>query len=619
MGALLGHGLGSARARSAQALQGGPGNALAARAVRAALNEQSPRSSRAGRAIARQHVQTLSGRYVGDIPGAHANIREDVIEVLNRLLHVWSITIPDFEAEYASVSAKPPNEPLAVSDIPHTIGGLKRNEEASLAAAVAQTNLGITVSGALGTGQRNNKADVLALQDALHANWNMNDGDYGTEHAAVSAGADPVDVATIPATLRGIAAFKRAYVDGTSRRGGVLAGTGPPPPQAIADREAALITPGTATTTTVVGGVTTVKAAAFKDKVKVGGKELTYKEDLWQAMDAVRAYMLKMANEMFKRPKVAMSAFEMIGDAAKGQVDAIWGTYGAFGPRFHAGVNLQDASLRTGNALDLITYLVDNQAELGVVRARHNAQHTPTNRETQIAADFKAAYLKTGNNTADLEKIDKAWPALNSGGNVSIQPFEGANKAGTRRMRWEAFQTMIHEYFHSLNHPNYYRVARTLGHDQDSVLVEGGASLMTDLTWKRIYPGVIQGSDALRAAVEGEPAPFTPSVIPPITNAHYHPQLEQCEDIQASFGPENFRAAFLTGRMELIGYPTEKPMGPATATPSQNFIVPPTGCQSLADVAYMTRSTTEELAGLNKMPQNAAVRPGQTLLVPGMP
>jgi hypothetical protein len=38
--------------------------------------------------------------------------------------------------------------------------------------------------------------------------------------------------------------------------------------------------------------------------------------------------------------------------------------------------------------------------------------------------------LAHGSNTADLEKVDKAWPALNSGGNVSIQPFEGATKEG---------------------------------------------------------------------------------------------------------------------------------------------------------------------------------------------
>ena len=32
---------------------------------------------------------TGKGRYVGDIPGAQANVREDVIDVLDRLLHLW--------------------------------------------------------------------------------------------------------------------------------------------------------------------------------------------------------------------------------------------------------------------------------------------------------------------------------------------------------------------------------------------------------------------------------------------------------------------------------------------------------------------------------------------------
>src|SRR3712207_7273615 len=113
---------------------------------------------------------------------------------------------------------------------------------------------------------------------------------------------------------------------------------------------------------------------------------------------------------------------------------------------------------------------------------------------------------------------------------------------------------MIHEYFHTLNHANFYRYANQLGGDERSVLVEGGASLMTDAAWNRIHPTVLQSDAALRAVVEDRAAAYDGSIVPPIDNVHYHPQIEQARDIQTAFGIENFRAAFLTGRMDLIGY-----------------------------------------------------------------
>jgi len=601
------------------ALQRSAGNALVARALAAGRLAPRLTAARSRTVLARQHLQLVSGRYVGALEGAEANVREDVLSALRRLLQLWSIDVGAYGTEEAAVSAKPPNQRLTAADIPGTVAALRRNEEQSIAREVANAQLGLTLGASVVAGGQNAKADVTALQHALHANWNLSNADFTRESAAVASGPDPVDNATIAATLRGIAAFKAAHVAGTSRRGGPLAGTAAPSAQAVADRDTAMITPGTQTVTTTVGGVTTTTAASFQDTVRVGGADRTYRQDLWAEMDATVGWMHSQTQAMFARPRIQMSAFEAIGDAAKGQVDAAWGTYGAFGPRFHTGTNLFDASARTGNAEDMIRYLVDNQRELGVVRARHNAVHAAGRPETQIAADFKRDYIAHGSNRARLELVDQGWPAINEGGRVSIQPFEGATPAATRRVRWEAFQTMIHEYFHSLNHPNYYRLAGELGGERESVLVEGGASLMTDATWRRIHPAVTANSASLRAAVEGGPAPFTPSVIPPIEHAHYHPQWEQAKEIERAVGPANFRAAFLTGRVELLGYPQATPVAGTPASGGQTFLVPPTGARTLADVAYLTRTSVEDLARLNGLAANAAVRPGQSLIVRGTP
>jgi len=584
-----------------------------------------PGSGPAAAGSARHFVQLISGRHVGDLSGADVNVREDVLSVLTNLNRLWSISNADFTAEQAQVSARPANQRLAPADIPRTIAALQRNEEVSINDQVALSLLGITLSASVSELRANAKADVYRLQDALHANWNITNHDYGVERARVNAGPDPVNNSDIPATLRGLVCFKAGFVGGTSRHGGVLAGTGTPTAQQTANRNAALITPGTQTTTTTVGGVTTVTRQGFVDTKSVGGVNRTYRQDLWHEMDAWVGSVFIQSQALLGRPRIGgsapgdVSAFEPIGDAAKRSVDHAFGTYGQFGPRFHSGGNLLDASQRSGNAENMIDYLVDNQAELGVVRARHNADHSPGRPELTIATQFKTDYVADGNNRHRLEIIDQGWPALNSGGVVSIQPFVGATPAATRSVRWNAFQTMIHEYFHSLNHPNYYRYARQLGGDSESVLVEGGASLMTDHAWSRISP-TISTDASLRAAVEGHPAAFTPSVISPITNAHYHPQFEQARDIETAIGGQpNFQAAFLTGRMELIGYQQATPASAAAAAGSQVYTVPPHGVRTLADVAYQTQTPVGQLAVLNGLAVDATVHAGQPINTRGMP
>lgn len=569
-------------------------------------------------------VQLISGRYVGDLEGADANVREDVLFVLRNLNRIWSITNADYATEQTSVSARPADSRLTAASIPATIAALRRNEEPSINDQVALALLGVTLSASVSNSRSNARPDIYLLQDALHANWNMTSPEYTADRARVNAGPDPVNNADIAATFRGLARFKAAFVGGTSRRNGPLSGTGPPTAQQVASRNTALITPGTATTTTTTGGVTTTIREGFKDKVRVRGVELTYRQDLWAEMDTVVGGFFTQSQAMFARPRIGggapgdVSAFEPIGDAAKQQVDAIYGVSRQFGPRFHSGVNLRDASQRAGDAADMIRYLVDNQEELGVVRARHNADHSPGRPERTIADTFKTDYVAHGSNRTRLEVVDRGWPALNNSGIVSIQPFEGTTPAATRRVRWKAFQTMIHEYFHTLNHPNYYRYAGELGGDDRSVLVEGGASLMTDHAWSRIGPA-IPGSAALRAAVEGSALAHSATVIPPINDAHYHPQFEQARDIETAFGRANFEAAFLTGRMELIGYERRGPASAAAATATQTFTVPPSGVRTLADVGYRTQTPVSQLASLNGLPANAVVRPGQSILTQGMP
>jgi hypothetical protein len=48
-----------------------------------------------------------------------------------------------------------------------------------------------------------------------------------------------------------------------------------------------------------------------------------------------------------------------------------------------------------------------------VVRARHNADHSPGRPERAIADTFKTDYVAHGSNRARLVLVDRGWPALN--------------------------------------------------------------------------------------------------------------------------------------------------------------------------------------------------------------
>jgi hypothetical protein len=382
-----------------------------------------------------------------------------------------------------------------------------------------------------------------------------------------------------------------------------MQGTSAADPSAQHDVEA-LLTPG------IVRDPVTGAPAAFVDIV--GGK--TYRQDIEQKLDQVRAWMLTQAQALLGHTRLPMTRFEGVGAEAKRQTDALFGRY-ASGPAFRAGTraagaNLIDRSLQTPDAADLTRYLIHNQAEVLPIHPLHSAIPSRAAESAIINAiitDYSAAHL------AELEVIDRAWPAVAGGGIVEIQPFEGDTPAETRRTFWETFQTMIHEYLHTITHQNYSDVADSLGETQDSILTEGGTSLFTDDVWNAIYPDEIRANADLRANVEGSALPFDDSVIPPIS--HYD-QIAQARDIRSRVGAENMRAAYFLGHTELIG------LGPTwTATSAargETFVIPSSGVHTVADVANVTGASATAIATANGISVSDPVTSGQELTVPGI-
>jgi len=178
--------------------------------------------------IQRQKVDLAAGGSVGEGGG---NVREQVLAVLDRLYALWSISSGDYGTAVAAVRALTEGSAVGSDSaaMPILLAGLRQNEEATLSKDVGSTQLGVALTGAVGTGKANRRSDILGVQDALHAEWHISNDDYVAERGAISALDDSAAVpdALIPKTIDGIRRLKAAVVKGTpSKAGGTGGGTG---------------------------------------------------------------------------------------------------------------------------------------------------------------------------------------------------------------------------------------------------------------------------------------------------------------------------------------------------------------------------------------------------------
>ena len=157
------------------------------------------------------------GRFVGDVTRTNNNLREDVLNTMDRLHLLWSISNPDYDREYPAVASHPPGSFINPADIRLTIAAIRRNQAPTLHRLVVEHFLALSLSGNVGLGQANNNSDILQLQDALLALNQINPTEYKRERGAVLA-IRPMPIADsmarIPETLKGISRLKDAVAGG---------------------------------------------------------------------------------------------------------------------------------------------------------------------------------------------------------------------------------------------------------------------------------------------------------------------------------------------------------------------------------------------------------------------
>lgn len=231
--------------------------------------------------------------------------------------------------------------------------------------------------------------------------------------------------------------------------------------------------------------------------------------------------------------------------------------------------------------------------------------------ENEVLTPFVAA------NSADLELYDLFGFAMSdeSTGRIvigtvpdqslsSTSSTPGVPSPAIRKTKWEAWKTLVHEYFHQLAHPTFNSAASG-GQVNSRVMTEGFAELFTKEVLTAELPGAASNT-ALRNTIEGGsfPAP-TPDIVgvyqTPPDYADYLTRVENIRDgiIGPVGGNQAVKAAFFQGHVEFIGLNPNgtwiTPVGAGMA----DVVAVPAGISSLSDLSTATGLSIAEIQAAN--------------------
>lgn len=266
---------------------------------------------------------------------------------------------------------------------------------------------------------------------------------------------------------------------------------------------------------------------------------------------------------------------EGIATEAKARVDALFGNYGskpAPALTFAAG-NLADRTTIAGDPFDMVRYFVNEGADTSVSsvqQAHHSFEDAAaaqviearviehySGRSAPVAANEKTALAATGVATAErirqLQIIDKMWPGVAQGGNVSLRTREGGTAKETRGIYWGLFKTMLHEYLHTTANPIYtawYEALKDSHHK--TTFQEGFTDLFTLKAWNSIYPNEIAANRAFRQRIQG-PADGDLDMGAVGREPSHYPELAEAQKIEAEIGLANMRAGYFRGVTAVLG------------------------------------------------------------------
>jgi hypothetical protein len=502
--------------------------------------------------VQRQHVRLNSGRFVGSTASRPLNLKEDVLEAMDTLHTMWSLSDADYIAEYPVVSALPAMSAVPVGTIPRTIAAIHTNEQPLLNDVVASHVFGLTLTASVGAGGTNNRADIYALQDYLHARWHLSTANYTAERAAVAAGSDPVNTSVIPNTLSALTLLKIAKVAEGYRPHDILAGT-----TALSStqrsRVDAILVPGSTISSTGTSVAPTPDAICTTPALAT--------EIRAAVVPYVRGRGASFRTRHGSPPVLPMPQIRSMGDIVEAEIEGYFGSYlrgatSVTGARYTFGqysvrsqIQDQSSTLRwrtTAGRLSWIKYWIStltgnshhcNQADLDAVA-------------NGIATDPDATLI------TDIDDTINGWPAEATGG-INMNPYlrdATANVDELRRARWDAFTIILHEAIHHLAHPNFVNTYNQMQNDSMQILKEGFNDLFRRELWFGAgHLGSRVGTPAYnanRTVIEGASYTYKPALV---TYHGDYAQVTQAQQIEAIIGNRNAKAAYFLGHTEYLG------------------------------------------------------------------
>jgi hypothetical protein len=243
-----------------------------------------------------------------------------------------------------------------------------------------------------------------------------------------------------------------------------------------------------------------------------------------------------------------------VAKRSKAATDAVFGKF-AVGPQLAPGVSIHDAwdtkvkALKDEDALNgaanwRVEKLLTGHPNVRHLDKEHGAIQT-RDAEKVIVAKVKSEIVASMRD--ELVETHKAWPAFAGGGIVNIQRFRASTDPHNRHLMWDLFQTVVHEYLHTLEHSRYRTYRGTLSQQEgDFTLREGVTEYFTHTVLD-----AVTYDDALRTAVEGEFHDDT--VQHPIPRYVGYGERANAEKLAGTVGARNVMAAFFLGDVEKIG------------------------------------------------------------------
>jgi hypothetical protein len=444
-----------------------------------------------------------------------------------------------------------------------------------------------------------------------------------------------VDDTKLPKTFDALARFKVSAAAGSFRRD-LFAGVKPVTPTVHAEVGAILAGPGATLVPSVVKGAPpTIKLPAAMKGVGVGGKfEAAMVKAMKKYIGTTAADFRKLK---VKGPSFPIASANDIADAAQAEAERYFGPYvkGASrkpADKYHPGVyslraKLGDQSTRPIGDPDRrgwLDYWMSTKG-YGGKEVLDKFRCLPSERPAPDGAEYfrvLEAILKAI--PADIDDAIQSWPAEAGTGTVFIQPYGDSSPKALRARRWELFTTLIHEFMHVLEHPNFGRTADAIGRPGQTILTEGFAEVMRKDLWQG--EGALERRLAsadmapLREKVEGKKMPYDPTAV---VDAAYYDEYMDAKQIVDKVGMPNAKAAFFLGHTDLLGLGA----GTASATPltgiaewtdkdaetADSYKV--TAGEAVADILAKTKGST---ILDSKGTAVASVKAGDIVRVPGI-